>query len=774
MAIELKDLQRYFPLEANANTLRAGMFGAASDTKRFIVRNLADSSLRYWSDDSKQLLLDSPQTVLAAKTFTVGPLINDVLTTNSIAFSSELSQPDNGGANEGAGGAVTLDKEGTVLFDPSAANVSFYNLAVSAKVGRQVVLRNTSAYTVTLGLAASMKDGAALVIAPNKSVSIMSDGADWWKLDSASDGDNVKIAGSEWTNIILPDTGNWRGLARGNGLFVMVGDDRIYTSPDGEAWTERTNPTSDYYNDVIYANGRFVAVAVSGAGNRIIYSNDGKTWVSALTVPQSNSFKSITYGLGLYVLVSSDGTNRVMTSPDGDTWTVRVAAEANAWTSITFYNNLFVAVSTDGTNRVMTSPDAITWTARSAAEANSYQSITAGNGLYLAVSSDGTNRVMTSPDATTWTARAASVANSWLAVKFGGGIFVACSNSGTLDRIMTSPDGITWTTRVTPADTPYDAIVYHDGLFLCAAASISNGLMKSGVLSQIETPYDNIFQGDRAFIGEIAFKPFNVDTLSINEGNVLCKVPLIMENNIQMGLNSIGYDASGALTFDASNNCIVSNNLAVSNTLFIEHADKYIDRSTAVDDQLRIVNTSANGGIVLDDTNGYILMQRAGNIFGQFNPSEKIWYDSNYAPLIEYSDTQRELSTPDDAPRVTTGYVERRAALSAMTGGAVIVDSFASLNAYSYIVEAKVVITSGSAAAFQEKHLLTYSVDNNNSGSTIATLMSSNTHPSSPIATVVIDISGDTVRLSVTATNGYHCVGMLKYLAINMNDYVPA
>ena len=45
-----------------------------------------------------------------------------------------------------------------------------------------------------------------------------------------------------------------------------------------------------------------------------------------------------------------------MTSPDGITWTSRTSAADNDWRSVTYGNGLFVAVSTTGSgNRVMTS-----------------------------------------------------------------------------------------------------------------------------------------------------------------------------------------------------------------------------------------------------------------------------------------------------------------------------------------------------------------------------------------------------------------------------------
>jgi len=51
-----------------------------------------------------------------------------------------------------------------------------------------------------------------------------------------------------------------------------------------------------------------------------------------------------------------DGSgNRVMTSPDGITWTLQTSAVDNAWVGVTYGNGIFVAVSVNGTgNQVMT------------------------------------------------------------------------------------------------------------------------------------------------------------------------------------------------------------------------------------------------------------------------------------------------------------------------------------------------------------------------------------------------------------------------------------
>jgi len=120
---------------------------------------------------------------------------------------------------------------------------------------------------------------------------------------------------------------------------------------------------------------------------------DGTTWtIRSTPTAAEEDWRSVAYGTvngtGLFVAVSSTGTgNRVMTSPDGITWTSRTSAADNQWRSVIYGNGLFVAVSDNGTgnsivgsiaDRVMTSPDGITWNARTAAANNDWYSITYG------------------------------------------------------------------------------------------------------------------------------------------------------------------------------------------------------------------------------------------------------------------------------------------------------------------------------------------------------------------------------------------------------------
>ncbi|MEK8095467.1 hypothetical protein WOC76_23695 [Methylocystis sp. IM3] len=196
--------------------------------------------------------------------------------------------------------------------------------------------------------------------------------------------------GVTWTSRTVPSN-NWYGVAYGAGLFVAVASGGgVMTSPDGVTWTSRTPASGGGWQSVTYAAGLFVAVGVSGV---VMTSPDGISWTSRTSALSSTCY-GVTYAAGLFVAVGTNGA--VMTSPDGTTWTSR-SGLASSWRSVTYGNGLFVAVAYAGTGpRVMTSPDGVTWTARTAPAATTWMGVAYGNGRFVSVSFDGTSRVMTS------------------------------------------------------------------------------------------------------------------------------------------------------------------------------------------------------------------------------------------------------------------------------------------------------------------------------------------------------------------------------------------
>jgi hypothetical protein len=131
-----------------------------------------------------------------------------------------------------------------------------------------------------------------------------------------------------------------------------------------------------------------------------------------------------------------------MTSPNGITWTARLAAagQDNVWRSVCWSPKigLFVAVSDSGSNRVMTSNNGINWISRSAVGVNLWYHVCWCPQLELFIAV-GTNCVMSSPDGINWTSRTSAQANNWFGLCWSPelGIAVAVADTGT-NRVMTS------------------------------------------------------------------------------------------------------------------------------------------------------------------------------------------------------------------------------------------------------------------------------------------------------------------------------------------------
>jgi uncharacterized repeat protein (TIGR01451 family) len=255
-------------------------------------------------------------------------------------------------------------------------------------------------------------------------------------------------------------------------------------------WTANPAAEANNWTSVAWSPelNLFAAVSNIGSTNRVMTSPDGVTWTSRAGTGANDHWRSVVWssGTGLFVAIGSGGgANKVMTSPDGITWTSRTPSEAGDWVAVTWSPdlNLFVAVGNGG-SRVMTSPNGINWTSRTAAQGNAWTGVTWSPqlNLFVAVSTNGTNRVMTSPDGIAWTVRTAAAANDWRSVAWSPelGLFVAVAPTGT-NQIMTSPDGITWTGRSAPEANAWGAVAWSPerGVFAAVASSGTNRIMTS-------------------------------------------------------------------------------------------------------------------------------------------------------------------------------------------------------------------------------------------------------------------------------------------------------
>lgn len=279
------------------------------------------------------------------------------------------------------------------------------------------------------------------------------------------------------------------------GRWVAVGaGGLVFSSDDGGAtWDSRTGAGTRDWSNIIFANGKFVAVGSgSGAASRIMHSSDGETW-GAATGGNVGSYNwvDVAYGLNLlnqpkFVAFAS---GRKLLSDNGEAWTDSSPHPPSAtnWRAITAVEPRgFIAVrssSTSGDSATITAGETNNaWVSPNDAKLGEWHSICFGPGIGV-VAVGGTafsNQVMTSTGSivsgSVWTVRTPAYAQEWLSVCYGAGLFVAVAvNAGyTTGYIMTSPDGASWTGRGSYSGRPLIKVAYGGGQFL-ALAGVGGG-----------------------------------------------------------------------------------------------------------------------------------------------------------------------------------------------------------------------------------------------------------------------------------------------------------
>lgn len=288
---------------------------------------------------------------------------------------------------------------------------------------------------------------------------------------------NSELPGINWTLVSTPTNNGYVGLAYSPELLTTIAtasdlvDNNVLVTEDGGltftqypaasnvgwhscAWG--SHPSLLYNGLPSPTGGIFLAASTTGA--LMVSADGGKNFPWLLvTSPTANAHNSVAYieSLHRFVIVATTGaSDRVITSDDGETFTVRVSAANNQWRSVDCTNSLCVScASTGGSNqRVMTSPDGITWTIRTCgAGAWSFIKFVSFLNLWVATSASGTaNNVQTSPDGITWTLRGNHPLGQWGAFGASDENLVAVGRDG---PFMYSLNAIDWTTVTSPSLT---------------------------------------------------------------------------------------------------------------------------------------------------------------------------------------------------------------------------------------------------------------------------------------------------------------------------------
>jgi hypothetical protein len=264
------------------------------------------------------------------------------------------------------------------------------------------------------------------------------------------------------TNITMPNTRQWTGVASNGTIYVAVALDTSVTaySTDGVTWLAGSMPSQALWTKVKYVGGVFMAFATGGQAAR---STNGISW-SSMTMSVSAEWRDVAYGVvngvGTWVAVAAGGF-RAAKSTDGTTWSAFNLPEGAEWNSIEYGKGKFVATalsdSSTGVAVAYTNSTATTWTLGSIAQ-GSY-SLAYGNNTFVALSGGyaGATEVATSRDGITWT-EGVIQAQDWRAIKYAQGIFVAIA-TGT-QVVATSIDGKVWEYQSLGTSGPWNCIEF--------------------------------------------------------------------------------------------------------------------------------------------------------------------------------------------------------------------------------------------------------------------------------------------------------------------------
>jgi hypothetical protein len=264
----------------------------------------------------------------------------------------------------------------------------------------------------------------------------------------------VSTDGLTWTRAVTDPLVYFRGVAFGNGRFVVVGGGispgpsfvasaRAYASSDGQAWTgvDVPNPPAGY--GIAFGNGVFIS-PVKYTHAR---SADGTTW--AALSPDQPYATAVAFAGGHFVSWSVSLPS-VRVSPDGDWQTVALPGMGSyVMASLRVVNDAFVGILEDdccygeAPSSIrwggVTSTDGLTWTATALDLAVPPPTIVLDEGSFcLALGGD---RLLSGPGCDALTPSFIEDSLGPHDAVHAAGLYVVTCGLG----ILTSPDGFHWT-----------------------------------------------------------------------------------------------------------------------------------------------------------------------------------------------------------------------------------------------------------------------------------------------------------------------------------------
>jgi hypothetical protein len=305
------------------------------------------------------------------------------------------------------------------------------------------------------------------------------------------------------------------GLGRGGRFISLTSDENARWSDDGVLWTEVQIPLSTYTR-LVAGDNKFLAL--SRGSNQLLTTLTGLTYTPSV-LPTVANWNDGVYGNGKFVLVNTD-SDTVASSSNGSTWTTSTIPDdtdggadstTSVWSYITYGAGKFVAVSTSDL-ATATSTDGVNWTRHDSVTpefiGETIVAVEYGNNRFVIVTDQGSTAF--SFDGITWTegetiTPLSGTTFNAVDLKYSQGIFLAIGleDSVATNLIATSEYGVLWNTRTLAGSNTWGALTYGNSQWVIKAnASTTDAL---AIVS----------------VGANAFVRAEVDTGSISEIRVI-------------------------------------------------------------------------------------------------------------------------------------------------------------------------------------------------------------------------------------------------------------
>ena len=217
---------------------------------------------------------------------------------------------------------------------------------------------------------------------------------------------------------------NLNEVGYGQGMYIAVGESRVFTSTDALTWTQRTFGFTATLTGIAASPTALVAGSLGG---NAYTSDDGTTW-SQRTTGATTSLRSAAFGAGRFVLVGDGG--RIIHSTDGVTWTAATSGTTSALQTIGYFEDLgFLAAGDSGA--MLTSTDGITWLALESGIADSITAL-ARTPLGYVAGGGANGTLLTSLDGTGWTVAALPANRALRGIAASPTAIVAVGDLGTM------------------------------------------------------------------------------------------------------------------------------------------------------------------------------------------------------------------------------------------------------------------------------------------------------------------------------------------------------